>query len=63
MADHECVSLKQLAVTGTDLIGIGMKPGKQIGEVLNELLRIVLEYPQINNKEHLIRFVQNRFDI
>lgn len=63
VADHECVSLKQLAVTGTDLIGIGMKPGKQIGEVLNELLRIVLEYPEFNNKEHLIRFVQNRFDI
>lgn len=63
VADHECVSLKQLAVTGTDLIGIGMKPGKQIGEVLNELLRIVLEYPEFNNKENLLRFVQNRFDI
>ena len=63
VADHECVSLKQLAVTGTDLIGIGMKPGKQIGEVVNELLRIVLEYPEFNNKEHLLRFVQNRFDI
>ena len=63
VADHECVSLKQLAVTGTDLIGIGMKPGKQIGEVLNKLLRIVLEYPEFNNKEHLLRFVQNRFDI
>ena len=63
VADHECVSLKQLAVTGTDLIGIGMKPGKQIGEVLNELLRIVLEYPEFNNKEHLLRFVHNRFDI
>lgn len=63
VADHECVSLKQLAVTGMDLIGIGMKPGKQIGEVLNELLRIVLEYPEFNNKEHLLRFVQNRFDI
>lgn len=63
VADHECVSLKQLAVTGTDLIGIGMKPGKQIGEVLNELLRIVLEYPEFNNKEHLLRFVENRFDI
>lgn len=63
IADNECVSLKQLAVTGTDLIGIGMKPGKQIGEVLNELLRIVLEYPEFNNKEHLLRFVQNRFDI
>ena len=63
VADHECVSLTQLAVTGTDLIGIGMTPGKQIGEVLNELLRIVLEYPEFNNKEHLLRFVQNRFDI
>lgn len=63
VADEECVSLKQLAVTGTDLIRLGMKPGKQIGEVLQELLRIVLEYPELNNKDHLLRFVQNRFDI
>ncbi|MFR7900369.1 MAG: hypothetical protein ACLU6Y_11480 [Ruminococcus sp.] len=34
----ECVSMKGLAVTGSDLIAAGMKPGKEMGEVLHELL-------------------------
>ena len=32
--DGDCVSLKDLAVTGRDLIASGMKPGKKIGEKL-----------------------------
>lgn len=50
----ECVSLKSLAITGTDLIANGMKPGKEIGEVLNALLEIVLEHPEYNTKEKLL---------
>lgn len=50
----ECVSLKTLAVTGSDLIADGMQPGKQIGDVLQELLGIVLEYPEYNTKEKLL---------
>ena len=37
----ECVSLKMLAVTGSDLIADGMQPGKQIGAVLQALLELV----------------------
>lgn len=50
----ECLSLKDLAVSGDDLIGMGMKPGKEIGVTLHELLEIVLENPECNRKEYLL---------
>lgn len=50
---QQCVSLKTLAVKGTDLIAIGWKPGKKLGEVLQKLLELVLEEPERNTKEQL----------
>ena len=50
----ECVSLKSLAVTGSDLIAAGMKPGKELGAVLNQLLEVVLENPELNTKARLL---------
>ena len=52
----QCVSLKELAVTGRDLIRAGMKPGKEIGEKLNELLNLVIENPEMNTKEILLKY-------
>ncbi len=52
---HECMNLKDLAVTGTDLIALGIPPGKEIGRILNQLLEIVLEDPGRNTKEELLR--------
>ena len=57
MEKKQCLSIKQLAVTGRDLIADGMKPGKEIGEMLNTLLEYVLEYPEANTKETLIKQV------
>lgn len=54
----QCVSLKTLAVTGSDLIALGMKPGKQIGETLQSLLEYVLDHPEENEKEILLKKVQ-----
>ncbi len=51
---QECVSLKTLAITGSDLIASGMEPGKEIGEVLNKLLELVIEYPEYNTKDMLL---------
>lgn len=51
----ECVSLKELAVTGSDLMRIGCPKGKQIGRILNELLEMVLEAPEKNEKTLLLR--------
>lgn len=52
--EGQCFSLKDLAVTGQDLIALGMKPGPQLGEMLGTLLEIVLEDPEQNEKENLL---------
>ena len=57
LEDADCVSLKTLAVTGKDLIEAGMTPGKEIGTVLNNLLEIVLDAPELNTKEYLLSVV------
>jgi len=49
-----------LAVTGNDLIQAGMKPGKQLGETLNQLFELVLENPELNQKEQLLQKVLSK---
>ena len=56
LEENQCVSLKELAITGKDLIGLGMKPGPAIGEVLSGALEQVLEEPEKNTKEYLLDF-------
>ena len=56
----ECVNLKMLKVNGKDLIGLGIKPGVNIGIILNELLEHVLANPEDNNKEHLLSMVKEK---
>jgi len=53
----QCVSLKHLAVSGKDLIAAGMKPGKEIGACLNDLLDQVIEEPALNEKEKLLKLL------
>lgn len=52
----DCISLKTLAVTGKDLIAAGVKPGKEMGEMLERMLEEVLRNPEHNTKEYLLRF-------
>ena len=52
------VGIKDLAVTGTDVIESGIEPGPKIGEILNKLLEVVLENPERNEKETLLKIVQ-----
>ena len=51
---RQCVSLKNLAVKGADLIALGWKPGKRLGEALQRLLEMVLEEPECNTRERLL---------
>lgn len=55
---EQCVSLKTMKITGNDLIALGMKPGKEIGEMLAYLLETVLDEPSKNKKEELIRLAK-----
>lgn len=57
---QQCVSLKTLAVSGSDLIANGMQAGKEIGTLLQELLELVIEYPEYNTKEKLIAYIREK---
>ena len=51
---RNCLSLKDLAVTGRDLIDAGVKPGPGLGIILNRMLEAVIEHPEYNTKEYLL---------
>jgi len=51
------LGLKELAINGNDLIAAGIKQGPEIGRILKCLLDIVLEEPEKNQKDILLRFV------
>jgi len=50
----EPIAVNQLAINGHDLIELGIKPGKRMGEILNELLLLVMDKPEMNTKEQLL---------
>ncbi|MBS7303331.1 MAG: HD domain-containing protein [Lachnospiraceae bacterium] len=60
LKNGDCVSIKMLAVTGSDLIAAGMKPGKEIGEALQEMLNLVLKEPSLNTKEYLLSCISRK---
>lgn len=55
LSRKEAVTLKDLAISGNDLIAEGMPPGRQIGETLSALLERVLDDPSLNTKEILLK--------
>ena len=59
----QCVAVKDLAISGKDLIDIGMKPGPELGEMLKILLDKVLDDPELNEKDVLIGLAKARISI
>ena len=56
--ENSALSLKDLAINGSDLIKMGIKPGKKLGWLLNELLECVLDNPSANTKENLLEIAE-----
>ncbi|MDT9337591.1 CCA tRNA nucleotidyltransferase [Clostridium perfringens] len=55
LASKEPLFIKDLSITGNDLITeLNYKPGKNIGVILNFLLENVMQTPELNNKEDLL---------
>lgn len=54
----DCVTLKQLAVNGKDLLELGVLPGRALGTMLETLLDQVLSEPALNTKECLTKQVK-----
>ncbi|MDZ5724208.1 CCA tRNA nucleotidyltransferase [Acetobacterium sp. K1/6] len=55
IAEKACFSLKDLAVNGHDLMGLGIKNGEEIGRILNLLLAGVIDEVYENEKDSLIK--------
>lgn len=49
------ISIKDLNISGKELLENGFKQGKNIGKVLKYLLNQVLEYPEYNTQEQLLK--------
>ena len=54
MSRGDCLSLKYLAVNGSDIIAAGVKPGREVGSILAQMLEDVLNVPEHNDKEYLM---------
>ena len=57
-AARDPLTLKDLAVHGEDLITAGVRPGPDVGEMLQRLLGDVLEDPRRNSRVHLLARVR-----
>lgn len=60
VAAKECLTLKELQMDGKGLMELGIQPGKEMGILLHMLLDQVLEHPEWNQKEILIKLVKKR---
>jgi len=58
LEDDECLSVKDLSINGNDLLELGVLEGKDIGRTLKMLLERVLEQPELNNRETLLKIVK-----
>ena len=56
----DCITLKELTVTGEDLIKTGMVKGKEIGTMLHFLLDVVHRKPEKNIKEVLLQCAKEK---
>ena len=59
-AEDACLSLRTLAVSGDDLMALGIPRGKQIGEMLQSLLDDVIEERLPNEKNALLQAAKAR---
>lgn len=59
LQEDACLSLKTLAVKGNDLIALGYRPGRELGECLNRLLNAVIDGELPNDREALLNSLKN----
>lgn len=60
--NNEAYEKKQLEISGYDIINLGYKQGKLIGEILDYLMERVIEEPSLNHRDRLIDIVLKKFE-
>jgi len=54
------LTIKDLNINGNDIISLGYKEGREIGILLNYALELVLNNPELNNKEILLQQIKSK---
>jgi len=60
---QEAFQVKDLKINGDDLIELGFKPSKELGNCLNNLLEMVIENPELNDKEILLELARKQITL
>lgn len=58
--ENHCTVLTDMEIKGQDLINLGIKPGKEMGDILKALFDKVLDDPTLNDREILIKMVEEK---
>jgi tRNA nucleotidyltransferase (CCA-adding enzyme) len=58
---NDCVSIKQLKISGGDLKEIGIAPSPVYSEILNDLLQKVMRDELANDKDELIGYINTHY--
>ena len=56
-------ALSSLAINGKDILAMGVKPGPQVGQILNNLMQAVIENPELNTRESLLALAQGQLSV
>ena len=59
LRENECLSKARLKISGRDLIAMGQKPGKRIGEILDEIFESVVNGTTKNDREDLLTLAKS----
>lgn len=57
LAERQCLTLKELAVSGRDVMAAGIAPGPEVGRVLAGLLERVLNGELPNERDTLLKWI------
>lgn len=58
---NEPMRVSDLCIKGSDVMELGVEPGKEIGEILRYLLDICLDDPDMNKRQILLNIVRENF--
>lgn len=59
--NNEVFSIKDLAITGDDLIDLGYSPSPLFSEILNDCVDLCIKKPDYNTKECLLEYVYEKY--
>ncbi|MGC2871742.1 CCA tRNA nucleotidyltransferase [Ihubacter sp. mB4P-1] len=59
LAENPCYLIEHLAISGKDLIEMGMKSGPAVGDALDNVLDLIIEGSLKNDRDELLRHIAN----